>query len=125
MSRYRLISIYCIFLILFSILKESAHAQQITPLTDTTSVKIEVKANAIYNSGELIGSYRQQSIDSELTFIKVYNRAHSRIAEVTHERGAATWTIVTPVDQKKMDAPYLSATPLAGLFRYLVLQGYF
>ncbi len=112
-----------VFLLLLCYLPSSA--QQITPLTDTTSVKIEVKANAIYNSGALIGSYRQQSIDSELTFIKVYNRAHSRIAEVTHERGAATWTIVTPVDQKKMDAPYLSATPLAGLFRYLVLQGYF
>ncbi|MDR3679916.1 MAG: hypothetical protein P4L41_08110 [Flavipsychrobacter sp.] len=101
------------------------HAQQITPLPDTTSVKVEIKANSIYNNGELIGSYKQQSIDSDLTFLKVYNRSHSRIAEVTHEQGAPTWTIVTPVDQKKMYAPYLSAAPLAGLFRYLVQQGYF
>ena len=113
-----------ILILLYMFCSAALHAQQIIPLPDTTHLSITINNSSIYNDSILIGNYKQKSIDTDLVFLQVYNCGHSRVAEVTHEQGTATWTIVTPVDQKRMYAPYNAGAPLASLFRHLVLKGY-
>lgn len=100
------------------------HAQQITPRADTTNIKVETNGNAIFNNGERIGTFRERTIDDGLISVQVYNNSYAKVAEVTHEINSPTWTIITPVDQKKMYAPYYHDIPHMALFRYLIIKGY-
>ncbi len=99
------------------------HAQQIVPLKDTAGINIVVKGTQIFRNDQPAGSFKLRSIDG-LTFIKIYSQGHARIAEATHEQDSTTWTIVTPVDQEKMYAPYYPQASLPQLFRFLVIKGY-
>lgn len=115
--------IYLLFTLWFGAMSSSLYAQQIVPLKDTTGINIAVKGTQIFRNDQPAGSFKLRSLDG-LTFIQVYSQGHARIAEATHEQDSTTWTIVTPVDQEKMYAPYYPQASLPQLFRFLVIKGY-
>ncbi len=91
--------------------------------TPDTRILINIKDNKIYNNGDLIGTYKKLPID-EMIALQVYNTSQNKVAEVTHEENGASWTIITPVDQKKDYLDYDKSSPMESLFKYLVEKKY-
>jgi hypothetical protein len=86
------------------------------------SADIEIKGNNIYNSGELVGTFKKNTDENSLTTVSIYNKDETKIATATHkDNDAATdWNVTLLADNKSTQILYNSATPLEKLFKYFV-----
>jgi hypothetical protein len=90
------------------------------------SADIEVKGNNIYNSGELVGTFKKNTDENNLTTVSIYNKDETKIATATHKDNdaAADWNVILLADNKSTQILYNSATPLEKLFKYFVEKGH-
>lgn len=109
--------LFFIAILLFSIAPARSFSQ-------TTPVLISIKGNGIYYNEAIIGYYKTEIIDSELTSIVIYNKVHARVAEATYAKGDENWTIATPVDQNKMYLKWSKEQTLELFFKFLVEKKY-
>ncbi len=104
----------------------SALSDSAIPHSDTDSLNgnISTKDGFIYYEQQIIGTFKQSDIDTDLVSVLVYSVNKNRVAEVIHESGDKEWKIVTIVDQKRQTLPYNDVTAMSDLFRYLLKKKY-
>ena len=89
---------------------------------------IETKDKNIYYEHQKMGYFKNPISDTALNDIAVswviYNNAKNRVAEAAHFYTDSTWSIITPVDQKKEQVPYKDRNDLRDIIYYLLLKNY-
>jgi hypothetical protein len=95
-----------------------------TPAAPAQPADILIKENRIYNSSELVGSFKK-SVSGTLDVISVYSKDDTKVADAKHvaNDNNADWDIVL-ADGKKVTVLYNATTPLEKLFKYLVEKNY-